>query len=257
MSVITYYISSVKNELFKLKRTFAFWLTLLAAIFIPGLIFVVMLFKHKNFIPKDDSNPWNMIMEIETSIIVTVLIPFFIILVTSLIMQVEHRSGGLKDLFSLPVPKWSVYYGKLTVVLITVFMTYLLFSAFFLAGGYISGILFPDLNYTSFSPDYLKLFKTIGASFVALLGILGLQFWLSFRVKNFIIPLGIGMILVIAGFVIANSPNDAIYYPYAYNTLTRPFVIGEMDATFLWYSLGFFITITTIGYIDISRKNII
>ena len=65
MTAITYYISSVKNELFKLKRTFAFWLILLASFFIPGLIFVVTLFKHKNFIPKDDSNPWDLIMTIE------------------------------------------------------------------------------------------------------------------------------------------------------------------------------------------------
>ena len=256
MAAITYYISSVKNELFKLKRTFAFWLTLLASFFIPGLLFVVTLFKHKNFIPKDDSNPWDMIMQIETSIIVTVLMPFFIILVTSLIMQVEHRSGGFKDLFSLPVPKWSIYYGKLTVVLATVLLTYLLFSIFLLTGGYISGLLFPDLNYTSFSPDYFKLFKTLGVSFVALSGVIGLQFWLSFRVKNFIVPLGIGMVLVITGLVIGNYPNDAVYFPYAYNMITLPYINGEIEGMFLWYALGFFTLTTTVGFIDISRKNV-
>ncbi|MFY0629840.1 MAG: ABC transporter permease [Flavobacteriaceae bacterium] len=257
MTAITYYISSVKNELFKLKRTFAFWLTLLASFFVPGLLFVVTLFKHKNFIPKDDSNPWDLIMQIETSIIITVLIPFFILLVTSLIMQLEHRSGALKDLFSLPVPKWSIYYGKLTIVLATVFITYLLFSIFLLTGGYISGLLFPDLNYTSFSPDFLKLFKTLGVSFVASLGVVGLQFWLSFRIKNFIIPLGIGMVLVIAGLIIGNYPSDAVYYPYSYNMVTGAYLKGEVNNMFLWYSLGFFAITTTIGYIDISRKNIV
>ena len=256
MSAITYYRLSVKNELYKLKRTFAFWLTLLASFFVPALLFIVTLFKHKNFIPKGDANPWDMIMQIETSIIVTVLIPFFILLVTSLIMQLEHRSGGLKDLFSLPVPKWSIYYGKLTVVLFTVFMTYLLFSIFLLMSGYISGLLFPDLKYTSFSPDFLKLFKTLGVSFVALLGVMGLQFWLSFRIKNFIIPLGIGMVLIITGLIIGNYPSDAVYYPYAYNMITMPFVNGEIEGQFLWYTLGFFILTTTIGFIDISKKNI-
>ncbi len=256
MAAITYYISNVKNEFLKLKRTFAFWLTLIASFFIPGLLFTVTLFKHKNFIPKDGSNPWNMLMQIETTIIATVLMPFFIILVTSLIMQLEHRSESLKDLFSLPVPKWSIYYGKLTAVLATVFITYLLFSVFLLTGGYISGLLFPDLEYASFSPNYGRLFKTLGTSFVALLGIVGLQFWLSFRIKNFIIPLGIGMVLVITGLIIGNYPNEAVYYPYAYNMITLPFVNGEVEGQFLWVSLGLFILITTIGYLDIARKNI-
>jgi hypothetical protein len=222
----------------------------------PALFFIVTLFKHKNFIPKEGENPWDMIFQIQATVIVTILIPFFIILFTSLIMQIEHRSGGLKNLFSLPVPKWSVYYGKLTAVLISVFVTYALFSVFVLIGGYLAGIIFPELKYTSFTPDYLDLFKTLGTSFVALLGILGLQFWLSFRMKNFIIPLSIGMVLAITGLVLGNFPKDSIYFPYAYNMLTKPFLKGEIDEMFLWYSIGFFILTTTIGFIDISRKNV-
>ena len=75
--------------------------------------------------------------------------------------------------------------------------------------------------------------------------------------KNFIIPLGIGMVLVIAGLIIGNYPKDAIYYPYSYNMVTSAYLKGAVDSMFLWYSLGFFAIITTIGYIDISRKNII
>ena len=58
----------------------------------------------------------------------------------------------------------------------------------------------------------------LGLSFVASLGIVGIQFWLSFRFKNFIVPLGIGMTLVIVGLIASRAP-EAIYFPYAYNVL--------------------------------------
>ena len=152
----------------------------------------------------------------------------FIVLITSLIIQVEHKSSGIKHLFALPIPKWSVYFSKLTIVLFSIIITYIYFFVAVLVFGTLLGLFHSDLGFLDFQPDILKYIKMLGLSFIASLGIVGIQFWLSFRFKNFIIPLGIGMTLVIVGLVVLNFSSrapEAIYFPYAYNVLN--FSLGD------------------------------
>ena len=47
MTAVSYYISNIKNEAIKLKRTFAFWLTIISALIFPLLFFIIYLVKHE------------------------------------------------------------------------------------------------------------------------------------------------------------------------------------------------------------------
>jgi len=102
MSAVSFYISSTKNELIKLKRTFAFWLTIISGVLIPILFFIVYLVKPATFIPDAGVSPWDrfMVNQIQNSI--PFFVPMFIVLITSLIIQIEHKSSGVKYLFALP-----------------------------------------------------------------------------------------------------------------------------------------------------------
>lgn len=62
MSAVSFYISSTKNELIKLKRTFAFWLTIISGVLMPLLFFIVYLVKPENFIPEAGVSPWDRFM---------------------------------------------------------------------------------------------------------------------------------------------------------------------------------------------------
>lgn len=259
MTAITYYSSNIKNELIKLKRTFAFWLTIISALIIPLLFFIVYMVKHANFTPADGVNPWDKYLVNQVQNSIPFLVPMFIVLITSLIIQVEHKSSGIKHLFALPIPKWSVYFSKLSIVLFSIITTYIYFFIAILLFGTLLGLFHSDLGFLDFQPNYLKYIKMLGTSFIASLGIVGIQFWLSFRFKNFIIPLGIGITLVIVGLVASRAP-EAIYFPYAYNVLNfslgdkMPQVFG-MSAVTVYSTLCFVVT-AILGYIDIKRKNI-
>lgn len=259
MTAITYYSSNIKNELIKLKRTFAFWLTIISALVIPLLFFIVYMVKHKNLTPEAGVNPWDKYMVNQVKNSIPFLVPMFIVLITSLIIQVEHKSSGIKHLFALPIPKWSVYFSKLTIVIFSIIITYAYFFVAILIFGNLLGLFHPDLGFLDFQPDYLKYIKMLWISFIASLGIVGIQFWLSFRFKNFIVPLGIGMTLVILGLVVSQAP-ESIYFPYAYNVLN--FSLGDkMPETFGFstvtvYSISCFVITAILGYIDIKRLNI-
>lgn len=261
-SSITFYFASIKNEFIKLKSTFAFWLTIISGLFIPVIYFFYYLLKHKDLLPADGINPWSHFLVAQIRAAAPLLVPMFIVLLTSLIVQIEHKSLGIKHLFVLPIPKWSIYFGKLTVVFLTIFLAYVLFFLFMLIAGYIVGFVHNDLKMLSFTPTFLEAIKLLFRSFIATLGIVGLQFWLSFRIKNFIIPLGVGMVLIVTGLIVYKAP-EAVYFPYGYNLLSLFSTSADKDMLqMLWfptvslYSLGYFALFSTIGYLDIKRLNI-
>lgn len=259
MTALTFYISSTRNELIKLKKTFAFWLTIISALLFPMLFFLAYLMKHEILAPEMGVNPWDkfMTMQIENSI--PFFIPMFIVLITSLIMQIEHKSLGIKHLFALPIPKWSVYFGKLTVVIFSIITTYIYYYIAILLSGVLLGLIHSDLVFLYFQPDHFRYIKILVTSFVASLGIIGIQFWLSFRLKNFIVPLGLGMFLVVIGIILSQVPQS-IYFPYSFSVLSvtlaekTPLTFGISSITV--FSTICFIVTSILGYIHISRINV-
>ncbi|WP_435264201.1 ABC transporter permease [Tenacibaculum sp. nBUS_03] len=259
MSAITFYISNTKNELIKLKRTFAFWLTIISALIIPLLFFIAYAIKHAKLVPGEGVNPWDKytLNQVENSI--PFFVPLFIVLITSLIIQVEHKATGIKHLFALPIPKWSVYFGKLSIVLFSIISTYVYFYIAILFFGILLGFFYPDLAFLDFQPDHMGYIKMLGTSFIASLGIVGIQFWLSFRFKNFIVPLSVGMVFIILGLIAFQAP-ESIYFPYSYNVLSislgdkMPQTFGVSSVTV--YSILCFLVTSVLGYLDVKRLNI-
>ncbi len=259
MTTITYYSTNIKNELIKLKRTFAFWLTIISAIIIPLLFFIVYFIRYAKLIPADGVNPWDKFMTNQIQNSIPFLVPMFIVLITSLIIQVEHKSSGIKHLFALPIPKWSVYFSKLSIVIFSIIATYIYFYLAILFFGVLLGAFRPDLAFLDFQPDYFKYLEMLGTSLIASLGIVGIQFWLSFRFKNFIVPLAIGMTMVILGLIVAQAP-ESIYFPYSFNILSislgenMPLTFGFSTVTV--YSISCFLLTAILGYLDVRRLNI-
>jgi hypothetical protein len=210
-------------------------------------------------IPDAGINPWEKFMNNQIQNSIPFLVPMFIVLITSLIIQVEHKSNGIKHLFSLPIPKWSVYFGKMTIVLFSIITTYIYFFLVILLFGALLGMIHSQLGFLDFQPEYLKYIKMLAMSFVASLGIVGIQFWMSFRFKNFIVPLGIGMTMVIIGLIASQVP-ESIYFPYSYNILSitlgknMPLTFGIPTVTV--YSLICFIVTCALGYLDVKRLNV-
>lgn len=259
MTAVSYYVSNIKNEVIKLKRTFAFWLTIISALIIPLLFFIGYLVKPEQGIPVEGVNPWVDFIFNQIKNSIPFLAPIFIVLITSLIIQIEHKSHGIKHLFSLPIPKWSVYFGKLSIVLFSIVATYIYFFLAILVFGFLLGMFNSKLGFLDFQPDYLKYIKILAMSFVASLGIVGIQFWMSFRFKNFIVPLGVGMIMIILGLIASRAP-EAIYFPYSYPVLfisfgeNAPLTMGVSSITV--YSLICFFVASVLGYLDIKRLNV-
>jgi hypothetical protein len=95
-------------------------------------------------------------------------------------------------------------------------------------------------------------------TYVALLAMCTIQFWLGLKFKNFIIPIAIGIALWFAGTILVMQTKSGFveYFPYsfhAYGTFPKynP-VVNLVGWTSVAYTIGFII----IGYIDFNRRRI-
>jgi lantibiotic transport system permease protein len=106
--------------------------------------------------------------------------------------------------------------------------------------------------------DQLKLnFKT----FVALLGIVSIQYWLGLRFRNFIVPIGIGLGLLVASMIL--SPWEHIdKVPYAFPFLTfysstsaaKTELTGPLLQNHELNSIGYFVFFTILAFLDMKYR---
>jgi hypothetical protein len=259
MTAISFYTASTKSEFIKLKSTAAFWLTIVTAILFPILFFSAYALFPEKVAPAQGVNPWGLFVGSQFQSFIPFFIPMFIVLITSLIMQIEHKSLGLKYVFAQPIPKWSVYFGKLTIVILAIMTVFILNYAAILLSGFLLGLIHSDLAFLNFQPEYLTNLKLLCSSFIACLAIIAIQFWLSFRFKNFVFPLGVGMFLAILGVMLTQIP-EAVYFPYSFCALSVsaggniPLIFGISSITF--FSSICFVFVSVLGYINIKKSNV-
>ncbi|MCF0052630.1 ABC transporter permease [Dyadobacter sp. LJ53] len=200
-------------EFIKLKNTFALWLTLLGALFIPLILFGTYMSDVKAFVPGKGISPWD-------DFLVRMLngccffSTGFVLLIIGLIIQIEHKANAWKHLFSLPVSKGRIYIGKLMVILTMVLVFFAFYISFSVASGVALGYVIPDFGFLQFPVPTLHLFRFVTEFFISILPTVFLQYWLSFRIKSLIISLGIGLGGLMMGLLL-KSWEHIIYLPYA------------------------------------------
>ncbi|MCU0352245.1 MAG: ABC transporter permease [Cytophagales bacterium] len=244
-----------QTELIKSKNTFALWLVVLGAAFVPFLMFLIYMNKWENFLPKPGENPWNQFFIANWQVVSFIFIPFFIVLLCALVIGIEHKSNSWKHLFTLPVSKFSVYTSKLSVVLSLVLFCYLLFVLFLFMSGTLLGILRPKLAFLSHTPNVAGLLQFAGKSLVATLGMVAVHFWLSIRLRNLIQSVGIGLVCIVTATILFQRWENAVYFPYTYTMYT---LTGDKESLHSlskheMYSLAYFVVVIGLGYVDFSR----
>lgn len=247
--------ASFRSEIIKSKNTFALWLVLFGAAFSPALLFLIYLNRPANFIPKPGQNPWDFFMSNGLQFISFFFIPFFIVLLCGLVVSIEHKSNTWKHLFTLPVSKSTVYVNKLLIILSLAVICYGLFFVLLLVSGGLIGLVKPELKFMSHTPDFGLITKLLFRSFISTLGILAIHYWLSIRLKNMILPIGIGLVCIVTGTILFGRWDNLIYYPHAYTIFTifpQPGHTSFLQKHEI-YSLLYFAGVTLLGYVDFTR----
>lgn len=250
-----YLLKNISTEFIKSKKTFAWWLIILGAGFMPAFVSFVFLSKWKHLVPGQGHNPWDDFTEMSWKGMGFLYTPFFVVLLICLFFNIEHKNNTWKHIFTLPVSKRSIYFNKLFTLLIFIALFYILYIPIWIGFGFIVGLIKPELQLTTHSPDYISLLSLCFHSFIASLGILAIHFWLSIRFKNMIIPIGIAVLGGIIWVALYQGRAEQItYFPYAYNysTVSPPnWVTPKMFGVFPQheiFSILYFIIFSVLSY---------
>lgn len=209
---------NIKSESLKVRRTAALGLTLMAAAFIPAINAMICIQRPDAMIPKFTPDPWTFFLRFNWKNTATVILPLFVILVTNLVLQIEFRNGTWKQVYATPRKYADIYYSKFIVIHLFVICFLVLFNIFLLASGATIQALQPGYKLLFSTAPWTAIFIQTIRIYIGILGVCAIQYWLSSKFGNFIVPLGVGMGLWLAGLVLMDW-DKIIYYPYMYSTL--------------------------------------
>ena len=252
MSKIT---TAFSAEIIKSKNTFALWLTFIGAAIIPVMVFITYAYNWEMFIPKTGENPWVEIFARSFNGI-TLFTPLFIILIIGLLFNIEHRANAWKHIFVLPISKSSVFLSKYLFVFFLIGIYYLLFVLLTLVNGYLLGVIKAQLGFLNSAPDWNQIISFLTKFFIGALAIIAIHFWTSFRIKNLIANLGIGLAGIAFAILLNGKGGLTIFLPYSFpikmlNYIPNPNWFLE---DYHIVSLCYFVLLFCLSYWDFTKR---
>lgn len=256
--MIKQYITSIKVEILKYKRTYALALAVLAPLFISTLFTLTYFFKGDKLIAPG-TNGFESMLNNNLSTASSVFFPFYIILLAVLIHNVEHKASSLKDLFSFPVSRFNTYLSKWAMAALLISTSLLLYFIFSVFGAWVVSLKFPELLSLNL-PITLFFAKKIAIVAISSLLITAIQFLISLKWSNVIIPFGIGMVGFISGMVLVRGWKYVHFHPYVQGYLSYDAAMGHgkiaLDHFLIYNSVGFIILFVA-GYLLWYKRRIV
>lgn len=246
-------------EIYKFRRTFTLWMLILAPGFIPAINLIIF-WSRGDEIMKNGGNPWDMLLQFSIDP-ANFLFPFFVMIIALFVNNIEHSANTWKLIYTQPLQRTTVFLAKMQVYIVMILFSLMLFGLFTVGVGYAMQVINPDLGFDQpFDPGFL--FQACFKIFLMSMGYASIQFAISQKWKNLILPLGVGLGCFISFMILVNGWEYAPYHPYGYQILglaslrgEDPQVWGNME--YVWRSLGVAAVVFTLSGLDMRRKRII
>lgn len=246
---------SFRSELLKTRRTASFYLTLIGAAVGPAM-FLLNVLLDENELDASQKDPLNAVFKILSDMNGTALFPLFVILICTLLPQMEYRNNTWKQVFTSPQTKFNVFSAKfLNVHLLMLIFLIATHLFMFLA---IVGINFikPSLNLFDQPLNASTVLINAANAYILLLAICAIQFWMGLRFRNFIVPIGIGFALWLTGTIMAvqYKSNLVFYSPYCFQAFPVSTKLKPQLTQVAWTSFGYALLFLSVGFFDFKRR---
>jgi hypothetical protein len=246
---------SFRSELLKNKRTTSFYFTLAAALFGPFMSMLDLVFDG---VEKDHrSDILNELFTTKYMMTGAVVFPIFIILTCALLPQTEYRNNTWKQVLSSPQPRLNVFLAKFINIQGLILLFFLTNQLGMLANAVILHFTDPSLDIFNQSLNGSGMLATLGNSYVALLAMCALQFWLGLKFKNVIIPIAIGIACWFIGTILVMQMKSELgmFFPHSFHMYASfPEFKPEDMIRLLLTSVGYMILFLIGGYLDFRRR---
>jgi hypothetical protein len=106
--------------------------------------------------------------------------------------------------------------------------------------------------------DWKALLRLSGKTYIAILSITAIQYWLSLRFKSFVAPVGIGLGLLIGALIAFGMGWEHVdKLPFAFPALTLQSMVkghAPLIARHEWYSIAYTAIFLVLGYLDLRFR---
>ncbi|RYY89080.1 MAG: hypothetical protein EOO15_07185 [Chitinophagaceae bacterium] len=250
-------LTALRAEMLKTKKTSSFYFTLLGAVPVP-LIFLLNVLTGGGDVDAIHKGSLNAVFELGMERNGLVFFPLFVILVCTLLPQVEYRNNTWKQVFAAPQTKGNIFLAKFLNIN-RLILLFLLASLVYLSVVAVA-IHFTDPARDLFSQPFsvLQVLVQTFNSYVTMLAICAFQFWLGLRFRNFVVPVAIGLGLWITGMMMTIEFHSGMidYFPYSIQIF--PF-IKQMQpklSQVAWTSVGYACSFLLLGFQDFKRRRL-
>lgn len=254
------YIRSLQSEWIKTRRSTASWLVIIGAFFIPLIMVAMRLIKYKQ-LPAiyKSADFWERTFVQNWQVMAFFLLPMGVILATSLITQLEYRNNTWKQLHTTPHRYSTIFFAKLTVIILMMLQFFVLFNIGIYLSAAIPALLIKGIPLPLKSFPYLFFLNTNAKFFVDCLPIIALQYLVSLQFKNFLVPLGFGIALLgAATFAVSWQYGYIIPYTYCLFNFFQMSAIKETAVVWVnihWIAFGYFVVGIIVSYILYINKS--
>lgn len=246
---------SLRSELFKTKRTAALYFTLAAAAFGPLMSMLDLVFDGVG--KEHEKDIFNELFTTKFMMVGAFLLPWFIILISTLLAQIEYRNNTWKQVLTSPQSKASIFFAKFINIQLLIFLFFFTNHLFMLINAIILHFMHPSLNVLNQPLNWPEIINTLVRSYLVLLGVCAIQFWLSLRFRNFIAPVAIGISAWFIGslLVMELKASFAEYFPYSFHGYAGFPGYENKDLTGIYLtSAGYAVLFLIIGFLNFKRR---
>lgn len=257
---MSYYFTAIKTEWLKKRRTGTFLISFILGIFLPLAYFLVSIFRTEDEgIPGMPYNYYENLSIMFMDGFGYFFLPLLIIITAAKITHTDHKNRGWDLMETQPLTKFSIYFSKLSILIISNLISILSF----LAGTILIGLVlsnFQTVNINATLEIPWKFFFLLGFRlFVASLFLSALQLLLSIWFTNFIVPILIGFFAMVGTIILSNMNNEYSWNPFTILKQTTEYPEGSLVGNTLLYtekiSLIGFVLFTVVGFIYYKNKN--
>ena len=245
----------LRSELFKTKRTIALYFTIAAAAFGPFMSMLDLVFDGID--KEHEKDIFNELFTTKFVMVGAVLLPWFIILISTLLAQIEYRNNTWKQVLTSPQTKAGIFFAKFINIQLLIFLFLFINHLLMLINVIILHFMHPSFHILSQPLDWPEIADTVVRSYLALLGVCAIQFWLALRFKNFLAPVAIGISAWFVGsiLVIQLKAGFAEYFPYSYHAYAWFPEYQDKDLTGIYLtSAGYAVLFLIIGFSNFKRR---
>jgi hypothetical protein len=217
----------------------------------------VMVFDHGSPDTNVAPNGWDHFYREGFMVFAIVFIPFFYMLASTLLMQIEVRNNAWKQVLAAPQSFFTILLAKFVVLQILGIAFLLIFNVYMAIGCALVDQIF-EVNFLTYLNRWQDLLKINLLSLGSSVGISALSFWLALRFRNFIAPIALGFMLWLIGPAAALELKLPHFDKYVY---VLPFTIvskkhEHQQLFFQLLSMGYGVLFFTGAYLEFALKRI-